>query len=431
MNTEFDPKELKTAVASVGTAFEEFKKTNDERLAQLEAKGSADPLLEEKLAKIDATIDANQKRLDDYELSQKRQARIVTDANGNERDMDMEAKRWAASTQGRNAPADFDAKGMADYKQAFNRFLRKGDQIMGADELKALSVGVDADGGYVVEPDLTGRIVNQVFETSVMRAYASIQTISTNSLEGLWDQDEAAAGWVTETAARTTTATPVLGKWSIDVHELYANPKATQKVLDDAEINLEAWLAAKVSDKMSRIENAAFVTGTGTDQPKGFLAYAAGTTLNTQIEQLSSGVAGGFAAAPAGGDILIDALYALKAQYRANATWFMNRATTKAVRKLKDTDGAYLWQSGIAAGQPATVLGYPTASMEDMPDPAANSLSIAVGDMRAAYQIVDRQGIRVLRDPYSDKPYVSFYSVKRVGGAVVNTEALKIIKLAV
>jgi len=431
MNTEFDPKELKTAVASVGTAFEEFKKTNDERLAQLEAKGSADPLLEEKLAKIDATIDANQKRLDDYELSQKRQARIVTDANGNERDMDMEAKRWAASTKGRNAPADFDAKGMSDYKQAFNRFLRKGDQIMGADELKALSVGVDADGGYVVEPDLTGRIVNQVFETSVMRAYASIQTISTNSLEGLWDQDEAAAGWVTETAARTTTATPVLGKWSIDVHELYANPKATQKVLDDAEINLEAWLAAKVSDKMSRIENAAFVTGTGTDQPKGFLAYAAGTTLNTQIEQLSSGVAGGFAAAPAGGDILIDALYALKAQYRANATWFMNRATTKAVRKLKDTDGAYLWQSGIAAGQPATVLGYPTASMEDMPDPAANSLSIAVGDMRAAYQIVDRQGIRVLRDPYSDKPYVSFYSVKRVGGAVVNTEALKIIKLAV
>ena len=431
MNTEFDPKELKTAVASVGTAFEEFKKTNDERLAQIEAKGSADPLLEEKLAKIDATIDANQKRLDDYELSQKRQARIVTDANGNERDMDMEAKRWAASTKGRNAPADFDAKGMSDYKQAFNRFLRKGDQIMGADELKALSVGVDADGGYVVEPDLTGRIVNQVFETSVMRAYASIQTISTNSLEGLWDQDEAAAGWVTETAARTTTATPVLGKWSIDVHELYANPKATQKVLDDAEINLEAWLAAKVSDKMSRIENAAFVTGTGTDQPKGFLAYAAGTTLNTQIEQLSSGVAGGFAAAPAGGDILIDALYALKAQYRANATWFMNRATTKAVRKLKDTDGAYLWQSGIAAGQPATVLGYPTASMEDMPDPAANSLSIAVGDMRAAYQIVDRQGIRVLRDPYSDKPYVSFYSVKRVGGAVVNTEALKIIKLAV
>ena len=431
MNTEFDPKELKTAVASVGTAFEEFKKTNDERLAQLEAKGSADPLLEEKLAKIDATIDANQKRLDDYELSQKRQARIVTDANGNERDMDMEAKRWIASTQGRNAPADFDAKGMSDYKQAFNRFLRKGDQIMGADELKALSVGVDADGGYVVEPDLTGRIVNQVFETSVMRAYASIQTISTNSLEGLWDQDEAAAGWVTETAARTTTATPVLGKWSIDVHELYANPKATQKVLDDAEINLEAWLAAKVSDKMSRIENAAFVTGTGTDQPKGFLAYAAGTTLNTQIEQLSSGVAGGFAAAPAGGDILIDALYALKAQYRANATWFMNRATTKTVRKLKDTDGAYLWQSGIAAGQPATVLGYPTASMEDMPDPAANSLSIAVGDMRAAYQIVDRQGIRVLRDPYSDKPYVSFYSVKRVGGAVVNTEALKIIKLAV
>jgi HK97 family phage major capsid protein len=146
------------------------------------------------------------------------------------------------------------------------------------------------------------------------------------------------------------------------------------------------------------------------------------------IEQVPTGVSGGFAAAPNGGDVLIDALYGLKAQYRANATWFMNRVTTKAVRKIKDSDGAYLWSPGIAAGQPASLLGYPIASFEDMPDPAADSLSIAVGDMRAAYQIVDRVGIRTLRDPYTAKPYVGFYTTKRVGGDVVNFEALKLIR---
>jgi len=143
-----------------------------------------------------------------------------------------------------------------------------------------------------------------------------------------------------------------------------------------------------------------------------------------------TGVSGGFAAAPNGGDVLIDALYGLKAPYRANATWFMNRATTKLVRKLKDSDGAYLWSPGIAAGQPATLLGYPVASFEDMPDPAADSLSVAVGDMRAAYQIVDRMGIRILRDPYTAKPFVLMYTTKRVGGDVVNFEAIKLVRFA-
>jgi len=209
---------------------------------------------------------------------------------------------------------------------------------------------------------------------------------------------------------------------------LYAFPKATQKILDDAAINLEAWLSGKVSEKFARDEAAAFVNGDGVSKPRGFLTYLTGTTLPGTIEQVATGVSGAFAAAPSGGDVLIDALYGLKAQYRANATWFMNRATTKLARKLKDSDGSYIWSPGIAAGQPASILGYPTASFEDMPDPAANSLSIAVGDMRAAYQIVDRVGIRVLRDPYTAKPYVGFYTTKRVGGDVVNFEALKIVR---
>jgi len=426
MSEQFDPKELKGAVAAVGTAFEEFKAVNDARLAEIEAKGAADPLLDDKLAKLDAAIDGNQKRLDEFELSLKRRARVVTDADGNEVDLDAKASRWAASIHGNKAPA-FDAKGMAEYKAAFNQYVRKGDRTMEGAELKALSVGTDPDGGYVVHPDMSGRVVQQVYETSPMRAYASVQVISTNALEGLFDLDEANAGWVGETGSRAETDTPQIGRWSIPVHELYAAPRATQKLLDDAEINVEAWLSGKVSDKFGRIESAAFVTGDGIDKPRGFLDYADGTTLPGTIEQVDTGVNGAFAAAPNGGDVLINALYALKAQYRANATWFMNRATGKLTRKLKDSDGAYLWSPGIAAGQPASLLGYPLASFEDMPDPATGSLSIAVGDMRAAYQIVDRAGIRVLRDPYSAKPYVIFYSTKRVGGDVVNFEALKLV----
>jgi HK97 family phage major capsid protein len=299
---------------------------------------------------------------------------------------------------------------------------------MGPDERKALSVGTDPDGGYVVNPDLSGRIVLKVFESSPMRAYASVQVISSDALEGLFDLNEASSGWVGETDSRPETNTPQLGKWRIPAHELYAKPKATQKLLDDASINMEAWLASKVSEKFARDEANAFVVGNGVNKPRGFLTYSSGTTLPGTIERFDTGVNGAFAAAPNGGDVLINALYGLKQQYRANATWFMNRATLKLTRKLKDSDGAYLWSPGIAAGQPASLLGYPVASFEDMPDPATDSLSIAVGDMREAYQIVDRLGIRTLRDPYSAKPYVEFYTTKRVGGDVVNFEAIKLIE---
>ena len=432
MSDQFDAKELAKAVEGVKTGFEAFKEANDQRIKEIEAKGAADPLLEEKLAKIEADMDAKQARLDQFELAMKRQSRTVVDEKGNEIDLDAKAAKWAnmvARSRGTRVE-DFGAKQLDEYKQAFDTFLRKGDEIIGADEKKALSVGSDPDGGYVVHPDMSGAIVTKVFETSPMRAYASIQVISTDALEGLYDLEEAASGWVGETDARAETGTPQLGKWRIPVHELYAKPKATQKILDDAEINMEAWLAMKVSEKFARDEAAAFVSGNGVNKPRGFLTYGDGTTLPGTIERINTGANGAFAAAPNGGDALIDALYGLKAQYRANATWFMNRATTKLARKLKDSDGAYLWSPGIAAGQPASLLGYPIAAFEDMPNPATGSLSIAVGDMRAAYQIVDRVGIRTLRDPYSAKPYVEFYTTKRVGGDVINFEAIKLIEFS-
>jgi len=425
--------EIKKAIGAVDAlhaGFEEFKKANDERLAQIEKKGSADVVTEAKLQKIEADLEKAQKIADEAVLASKRQSRIVTDERGEVVDLDRKAQEWASmNARRRGAVAgSFGAADMDGYKAAFDTFLRKGEEVMGPDERKALSVGTDPDGGYVVNPDLSGRIVMKVFETSPMRAYASIQVISSDALEGLFDLNEASSGWVGETDSRAETNTPQLGKWRIPAHELYAKPKATQKLLDDASINMEAWLASKVAEKFARDEANAFVVGNGVNKPRGFLTFSSGTTLPGTIERFDTGVNGAFAAAPNGGDVLINALYGLKQQYRANATWFMNRATLKLTRKLKDTDGAYLWSPGIAAGQPASLLGYPVASFEDMPDPATDSLSIAVGDMREAYQIVDRLGIRTLRDPYSAKPYVEFYTTKRVGGDVVNFEALKLIE---
>ena len=425
--------EIKKAIGAVDAlhaGFEEFKKANDERLAQIEKNGRADVVTEAKLQKIEADLEKAQKIADEAVLASKRQSRIVTDERGEVVDLDRKAQEWASMNARRRGAVvgSFGAADMDGYKAAFDTFLRKGEEVMGPDERKALSVGTDPDGGYVVNPDLSGRIVMKVFETSPMRAYASIQVISSDALEGLFDLNEASSGWVGETDSRAETNTPQLGKWRIPAHELYAKPKATQKLLDDASINMEAWLASKVAEKFARDEANAFVVGNGVNKPRGFLTYSSGTTLPGTIERFDTGVNGAFAAAPNGGDVLINALYGLKQQYRANATWFMNRATLKLTRKLKDSDGAYLWSPGIAAGQPASLLGYPVASFEDMPDPATDSLSIAVGDMREAYQIVDRLGIRTLRDPYSAKPYVEFYTTKRVGGDVVNFEAIKLIE---
>jgi HK97 family phage major capsid protein len=426
-----DIKKAASAIDALHAGFEEFKKANDERLAQIEKKGSADVVTEEKLRKIEADLDKAQRIADDAVLASKRQSRVVTDEHGNTVDLDRKAQDWASMNARRRGTVvgTFGAADMDGYKAAFDTFLRKGEEVMGVEERKALSVGADPDGGYVVNPDLSGRIVMKVFESSPMRAYASVQVISSDALEGLFDLNEASSGWVGETDSRTETNTPQLGKWRIPAYELYAKPKATQKLLDDASINMEAWLASKVAEKFARDEANAFVVGNGVNKPRGFLTYGSGTTLPGTIEQFPSGVNGALAATPDGGDVLINALYGLKQQYRANATWFMNRASTRLVRKAKDSNGSYIWVPGIAAGQPASLLGYPVAAFEDMPDPATNSLSIAVGDMREAYQIVDRLGIRTLRDPYSAKPYVEFYTTKRVGGDVVNFESIKLVKL--
>lgn len=419
--------EVKAAVAAVDSiqrAWNEFKTTNDANLKD------RDVVLEQKLNKIEETISKVEQVAEQAVLAVKRQQRAA------EESVNMEQKvaafgRHIAGFTGRRIELDADV--YAANAKAMNTYLRYGDQMLTDAEKKAMLVASDPAGGYVVNPDMSGRIVQRTFDTSPMRAYASVQTISTDALEGLFDLNEVGFAWVAETATRAETTTADLGRWRIVAHEMSAMPKMTQKLVDDAEVDIETWLQNKIADKFARGENAAFVNGSGVDRPRGFLTYPHGTTVPGTIQQYKTGVDGGFAAAGAGPDVLIDALHGLKAPYRANATWFMNRVTMAGVRKLKDSDGAYFWNPSLAAGQPATILGYPVApAFEDMPNSTTtDALAIAVGDMRAAYMIVDRVGIRLLRDPYSAKPNILYYATKRVGGDIIDFDALKLVEFSI
>jgi len=320
-------------------------------------------------------------------------------------------------------------------RQALSTYLRRGDQRLTAAERdaldrlqRALSVDSDPDGGFVVTPELSDRISAIVFETSPVRQVATVQAITSDALEGIFDGDEAGFGWIAERGTRAETTTPQLGQWRIPTHELFAAPRATQKLLDDAYLNMEAWLTAKVADRLARAENTAFVSGNGVDRPRGFLTYADGTARG-QIQQIPSGGATSIT-----GEGIINAAYALKAAYRQGAVWAMNRSTVGAVRRIREDQpgantGMFIWSPGFGT-QPQSLMGYPIVEMEDMPNIAGGALPIAFGNFAQAYTIVDRQGTRVLRDPYSAKPFVEFYVTRRVGGDVVNFEAIKIMDIA-
>lgn len=389
-------REVKAAVDALASAFEAFKRANDEALRQKADKGAVDALTEAKLGRLNDEID----RLRD----------------------DLDRARASLARPAAEASAGAEA---SEHRAALRAYLRKGDETaLARIAHKALSVESDPEGGYLVTGEMAERIVATVFESSPIRRIAAVESISTDSLEMLVDKDEAGAGWVAETEARAETASPDLAKIVIPVHEIYAEPRATQKLIDDASIDIENWLAGKVAEKFARMEAAAFVGGSGVGQPRGFLTYPAGAAWG-QIEQINSGSAGAVTA-----DGVIDLQHALKEAYSANAVWLANRLALRDLRKLKDVDGQYLWQPGLQAGSTDTLLGRPVYAASDMPAPAANSLSIAYGDFARGYQIVDRIGVRVLRDPFTAKPYVKFYTTKRVGGDVVNFEAIKLQKLA-
>lgn len=435
--------DLKPLIEKQGEAFEAFKATNDANLKK------RDVVIEEKLAKIESDLDkaveakaaieralaAEKKEREDLEL---RLSKLGTKGTGDAK-FDVELKSFndtlaSHAAERKAAFTPITADGYLAYKSAFQKWMKKDERMLTADEIKTLSVGSDPDGGYLVTPDTSGRIITKVYETSEIRQIASVQAISTDKLEGIEDLGEAGAGYAGESSQGSDTTTPQVGKWSIPVWIIDTEPKATQSILDDAAVDVEAWLSGKVGDKFGRFENAEFVTGA--TKIRGLTSYAtiadsgSGVTWGS-IGHVATGTSGGFGATVATqADKLIDLMGTLKNAYLSNARWLTRRSVITTIRKFKiaATTDAYVWQPGLAQGVPETILGYPVSRAEDMPAIGADSLSLMFGDFAQAYQIVDRVGIRVLRDPFTSKPFVKFYTTKRVGGGVVNFEAVKALK---
>lgn len=449
VNIENAVADITKTIGDLGKDFKSFKDAHDEEVKGIK-KGFADVITAEKVAKIDKSLNDlaetktlleklfadEKKEREELELKIQRMGR---EAKGGA-DLDKELKQFNALLKTHNKERgnefkEFTVEDYGNYKSAFNVLMRKDSRMLTPEEMKVLSVGSDPDGGYLVTPDVTGQIVKLVYETSEMRQHASVQAIGTDALEGIEDLGQAGAGYAGEHAQGSDVTTPQIGKWRIPVYIIDTEPKATQSLLDDANVDVEAWLTGKVSDKFARFENAEFVAGA--TKIRGFTSYptladaGAGVAWGS-FGHVLTGTAGDFGATVATqADKLIDVAGNLKQAYLPNAKWFTHRAMVTKIRKFKigaATD-AYVWSPGLGINIPETILGAPLVRMEDMPLIAANSLSLAYGDMKATYQIVDRMGIRVIRDNLTSKPYVKFYTTKRVGGGVLNYEAMKFLKL--
>lgn len=410
LTNEFETKDMGGDIAAefdeFMQAFEAFKATNDERLASIEKRVPADIVTTDKLDRINRALDEHKRCVEDLTRKSSRPPLGVSGG----------AARSGIALQ---------------HKDAFETYVRKGEGANLRDlEGKALSVGSDPDGGYLI-PEETETTVNAALkDISPLRAIAGVRQVSSSVYKRPFAVSGPGTGWIGETAARVETATPTLAELSFPTMELYAMPAATSSLLDDSAVNIDEWLAEEVRIAFAEQEGQAFVTGDGVNKPKGFLSY---TTVDNaswtwgNVGTLSTGVAGDFAASNPS-DVLIDLVYAVRSGYRANAHFVMNRSTQAEIRKMKDGDGNYFWQPAARPGEAPTLLGFPVAEAEDMPDIAADALAVAFGDFRRGYLIVDRVGIRVLRDPYSAKPYVLFYTTKRVGGGIQDFDAIKVLK---
>ena len=399
--------ETKVAFGDFMQAFEAFKDANDERLGQIEKRMGADVVTAEKVERINRAIDDTKSRLDELTLK---------------------ARRPRLSGDTDVGPAQ------RDHNRAFESYVRKGEtQGLFDLEAKTLSVGSSPDGGYLVPFETETEIARKLAAASPMRAISGIRQVSASTYKKPFSTTGFSAGWVGETAARTETSSSTLAELQFPAMELYAMPAATQTLLDDSAVNLDQWISEEVQQAFADQESTAFVTGNGTNKPRGFLNYTQVADASWSWGNLGYLATGTAAAFPASNpsDKLIDLIYTLKSGYRQNATWLTNRKTQGAIRKFKDVDGNYLWQPAARADGKATLLGFPVTESEDMPDIATDTFALAFGDFSRGYLIVDRIGVRVLRDPYSAKPYVLFYTTKRVGGGVQNFEAIKLMKFGV
>jgi len=393
--------EIKQVLDAQATAWEAFKHANDQRLNAIEQRAATSDY-DAKLSKINADLE----RL-------------------------TEAQKAMAAAQTRT---DDSAEQVSDeHRKAFRQFMRRGDPIVL--DLKGARVSDDTTGGYLVPQAVVGPIVARIFDSSPVRQVARIQAISGNAIEGAVDYGQLSVSWLDEVTASSDPTTPSLKKYRIEVNNQRSSPRISPVLLEDAAVDIEAWIGEKIARDFALSENTTFVTGSGVAQPRGFTTYTTAATADAsrtwgQLEHVATGTSGGFGSNANGTDKLTDLAYKVKAGYRANAVWMMSKATLGTARQLKTSNGDYIWQPSVQANTPPTLLGYPVAEAEDMPAIAANSLSIAFGDFRSGYMIVDRVGLSVLRDPYSNNPYVTFHAVRRVGGGVVDFDAIKFLKFA-
>jgi HK97 family phage major capsid protein len=417
--------EVKKAVDELGKTFEDFKKKNDERLKQAEKRGE-DAVTKDEVEKLNKGIDdvkaELKKKLDEIEAKANR----LSLGGGDHGAIEAKAAEAFGKIIGKS---DFSIENLREYKQDLDSYLRSERKTV------TLSVGSDPSGGFLVTPDTSGRMIKKVYDSSPMRQLASVVNIGTDALEGPIDNGQMDAQWIGEKASRAQTDAPQLGKWTISANELYAYPWTTQKVLEDANMDIEGWLAMKAAEKFARKETTGFYTGTGILQPKGILSYDFAATGDAtrpwgSFEYVASGASGAFAAsAPA--DKLIDLIFKLNPAYRANAKFQMARGTTGAVRKLKDGQGNYLVDLRLRDGALVeTIFGFQNVDAEDMSALGADSYSIGFGDWAETYTIVDRLGVTVVRDNITLPGFVKFHFRKRVGGGAVNFESAKFMKFA-
>lgn len=403
-----DQLQLQTVINELQKTFADFKAERTKEIDDIR-KGLADVVQTEKVDRINDEVGRLQTAIDEVNAA----LRVGGGGGHQDRSPDLVA-----------------------YDQAFDRFFRRGIEN-GLQDLAvkaALATDTDPDGGYVVPDQMEAGIDRVLASVSAMRAISRVVQISTGTYKRLVGQGGAGGGWVGERESRPETDSPTLKEIVFNVMELYANPAATQAMLDDGAVNVAQWLADEVSIKFGELEGAAFISGTGVNQPRGILQYdtvADASWTWGNLGFIASGVAADISDSTHNGtDALISLVYALKQGYRTGASFLMNRTLQGAVRKLKtigDTE-AYLWQPSVQAGQPATLLGYPVSDDDNMSAVGSNAFPIAFGNFQRGYLIVDRVGIRVLRDPYTNKPYVHFYTTKRVGGGVQNFEAIKLLK---
>lgn len=401
----------KAVLEDLQKTFAAFKEERDAEIAALK-KGQEDVVRSEKIERIDNDISKLQAAMDETN------ALIAAMEVGGDRETGNPAS--------------------AEYNQAFNRWFRKGqgEQALGDLAVKAaMQTDSDPDGGYVVPDEMEGGIDRLLGTVSAMRRVARVVRISSSSYKRLVNTTGTTSGWVGEREARPETNTPQLSELEFPAMEIYANPAATQRMLDDSAIDIASWLADEVSIEFAEEEGSAFINGNGVNKPRGLLQYdtvANGSWTWGKLGFTVTGVAADINdASNNGADALISLVYSLKQGYRNGAAFMMNNTLQSKVRKLKDTgDGsdAYLWQPSIQVGQPATLLGYPVIDDDNMSDVGANAFPVAFGNFQRGYLIVDRAGIRVLRDPFTNKPYVHFYTTKRVGGGVSNYQAIKLLK---